>query len=357
MINLIIFIIILSILVLFHEFGHYIVAKLFRIKVEEFAIGFPPTLWSTKKGDTTYMINSIPFGGYVKLFGEDGSNEKDEKSFAYKSWWQRGLVISAGIIMNLVLGGICLGITFMIGLPVLNTDSQVAYPYAQIDHQVLTYEVKADSPSANIIMEGDQILTVNDQSIESVEQFQAAIQDAGEGEVNISLKRGEDTINVNVGAQYSDEVGAYQIGAYLVEGQIVKYPFYLAIPMGFVEMARLLKEMLIAFYSIFRDLIVSHQAPSQIAGPVGIYQLAAAATQLGFVYLAQLVAILSINLAIINFLPIPALDGGRLLFIVIEKIRGKKISDHIENLIHTAGFILILGLIVLVTISDIRKFF
>lgn len=357
MVAFLIFIVILSILVLVHEFGHFIVAKLFGVKVEEFAIGFPPKLWSVKKGDTTYMINLIPFGGYVKLFGEDGSHIKDNKSFAHKKWWQRSFIISAGILMNLILGGICLGIAFIIGMPVLDANPDVSYPYAKIETQVIAYEINEGSPSENIIMEGDEIISINGIAVDNVAEFKDQIQNIGEGKVEIALNRKNELLNVEVTSQFSEEDNIYQIGAYLVEGQIVKYPFYLAIPMGFVEMIRLLGAMIVAFYIIIKDLIFSHQAPTQIAGPVGIYKIAATASELGIVYLIQLMAILNINLAIINFLPIPALDGGRLVFIIMEKIRGKKVSTHIENLIHTAGFLVIIGLIILVTISDIKQFF
>ncbi|MFA4930747.1 MAG: M50 family metallopeptidase [Patescibacteria group bacterium] len=355
--TIIIFIIILGVLVLAHEFGHFIVAKKFGVKVEEFAFGFPPTLWSKKKGDTTYMINLIPFGGYVKLFGEDGSHVKDEKSFAHRAWWQRAFIIIAGIIMNLILGGVCLAIAFIIGLPIISDQAASSYPYAQISQQILVYEIKAGSAAENVLQEGDEILALNGEKINDINEFKNTIQTMGVSEANLTIQRKKQTINISLPIEYSAEDNSYQLGTYLVAGQIVKYPFYLAIPMGFVEMIRILGAMIVAFYVIIRDLIISFQAPSQIAGPVGIYKIAATASELGLVYLIQLTAILNINLAIINLLPIPALDGGRLFFIIIEKIRGKKISDQIENLIHTAGFLVIIGLIILVTISDIKKFF
>ncbi|MBU0648032.1 M50 family metallopeptidase [Patescibacteria group bacterium] len=303
------------------------------------------------------MINSIPFGGYVKLFGEDGSNANDPRSFAAKSWWQRALIISAGIVMNLILGGICLGITFMIGLPIMDANYQATYPYASVTPQVVAYEILEDSPAQDILQPNDEIIQLNGIEIHNITDFKAAISKTNSEVLDLTIIRNQETLNLQTKANYSQEEEIYQIGVIIVEQQIVQYPWYLAIPMGFVEMMRLLGIMIVALFTIVKDLVISQQAPTQIAGPVGIYQITAAASQMGLVYILHLTAILNINLAIINFLPIPALDGGRVIFVVMEKLRGKKISANIENLVHTVGFLFIIGLIILVTISDINNFF
>lgn len=357
MLTPLIFLTILGILVLVHEFGHFIVAKLFKVKVEEFAFGFPPTIWSKTKGETKYMINLIPFGGYVKLLGEDGSNQDDPRSFVSKSHFAKAAIIVAGITMNLILGGLFLGLAFMIGLPTISSNYQKEYPYAQVSTSIVAYEINKESDFSDKIIPGDKIMDINGQSVNSVEQFKNIIQNYKDQTINLQIKRNQDLFVVSGHPSFSETNQAYQVGVVLTEEQTIKYPFYLAIPMGFVEMFKLLKSMIVALYEIIRDLITVHQVPVAIAGPVGIYKIAATASEMGLVYLIQLTSLLSINLALINILPIPALDGGRLLFIVLEKIRGKKISANLENIVHTAGFVVIIGIILLVTISDIKNLF
>lgn len=356
MLNIIVFIIILGILVLAHEFGHFIAAKKIGVKVEEFAFGFPPTLWSRIKGQTKYMINAIPFGGYVKLFGEDGAHPEDNSSFSHKNWLQRILVIVAGVGMNIILGAVILMIAFTLGLPVLSENPTQSYPYAHITNQVMIMEIQPDSPFQNYLQAGDQLLSVDQQSVSSLSDFKDKVANSTGEQVRLDILRQGTPMSFTAPVKY-DEQSNKQIGVYLVEGQIIKYPFYLAIPMGIIECFRMLGAMVVALFTIVKNLIISQQAPAEIAGPVGIYQITAAARDMGLVYLLQLIALLNINLAIINILPLPALDGGRLLFIVIEKIRGRKVSIEIENLVHTVGFVVLIGLIILVTISDVRKFF
>lgn len=356
MINFIVFVIILSVLVLVHEFGHFIAAKRFGVKVEEFALGFPPKIWSKQKGETNYQINAIPFGGYVKLFGEDGQNESSGNSFAAKKWWQRFIIIISGIVMNLVLGSVILMIAFMIGLPVMSQQPEKDYPYAQINSQTIVYKVNDDSNFKNVLQDGDQIISLNGASVLSVQDFKDKMQNNNSDIANMIVKRQNQEMPVT-GKIKVGEDGKMQIGVLLGEGQTIQYPFYMAIPMGIVEMFRLLWAMILALFLLVKQLIFDHRTPTEIAGPVGIYKIASIAREMGLVYLLQLTALLNINLAIINVLPLPALDGGRLLFIVIEKIRGQKISANFENLVHTAGFVVLIGLIILVTISDVRKLF
>lgn len=351
------FIVILGILVLVHEFGHFISAKYFGVKVEEFALGFPPTLWSKKAGETDYKINLIPFGGYVKLFGEDGSHPEQEVSFAHKIWWKKIIIIMAGIVMNLVLGSVLLAIAFMIGLPLIGSKANDSFPYAHITSQVYVYEVPDELASDGGLMSGDEIIAINDVSVSTIDELKEMVQKVGEQPITLTYTDQVEQKTIDIIPKFSSEMNEWVMGIDLTEGKTVQYPWYLAIPMGFVEMWRLLLAMLVALWTILKDLVVTHQAPSQIAGPVGIYKLAGTAAEMGLVYLLQLTAILSINLAIINALPIPALDGGRALFIMGERLTGRKMSVNLENTIHMIGFILVIGILILVTIGDVRNFF
>ena len=357
MLNILIFLVVLSILVLAHELGHFLAAKYSRVRVEEFALGFPPTIYSQQKGETKYMINLIPFGGYVKMFGEDGTHQKNKDSFAYKNWLTKIFIVSAGVIMNLVLGALLLGIVLMFGLPVISDNVQSAYPGAQITPEAIVYDVPEDHSMANQIRSGDKIVAVNDQTIDSIKSFKDSLQTIQNQPYQITVERDSSRMEINALSTFNEQSGEWQIGLDLIEGSIVKYPFYLAIPMGIVEMFRMLWMMIVALFMILYNLIVSQSVPSQIAGPVGIYKLTAEASAMGITYLMQMMAILSINLAIINFLPIPALDGGRIFFIIGERLFGKKMSANTENIIHMIGFFAIIALLIIVTIGDVQKFF
>jgi len=357
MFSILIFLFVLSILVLVHELGHFLAAKKSGVKVEEFALGFPPNLYSYKKGETNYMINLIPFGGYVKMHGEDGTSEKDKNSFAYKKWYIKVFIVSAGVIMNLVLGAVLLAIVFMMGLPVLTDDANRDYPYSDIQTQVVVFDIPENHVLGETLLEGDKILSINDTEITSIEGFKSTIQPIEGDSYNMTIMREANQIDIEAVSSFNEEKGQWLIGMDLIEGNIVTYPFYLAIPMGVVEMFRMLWLMIVSLFYIVYDLVVSQSAPSQIAGPVGIYKLTAQASQMGISYLLQMMAILSVNLAIINFLPIPALDGGRIVFIIGERFFGKKISPYTENIIHLIGFVAIIAILILVTVGDVQKFF
>ncbi len=357
MFSILIFLFVLSVLVLVHELGHFLAAKRSGVKVEEFALGFPPTLYSHKKGETNYMVNLIPFGGYVKMFGEDGTNVKAKDSFAFKKWYIKVFIVSAGVIMNLVLGAVLLAIVFMMGLPVLTDDVNRDYPYASVQTELVIYQMPDDHILGPTLMQGDKILTVNNVQVSSIDNFKSTIQAFEDKPYQMTIMRDADKMDIEAVSSFNEEKGEWQIGLDLIEGNIVTYPFYLAIPMGILEMFRMLWLMIVSLFYIVYDLVVSQSAPSQIAGPVGIYKLTAQASQMGIAYLLQMMAILSVNLAIINFLPIPALDGGRILFIIGERVFGKKISPYTENIVHLIGFVAILAILVLVTIGDVQKFF
>jgi regulator of sigma E protease len=357
MISIIIFLLVLSVLVLAHELGHFLAAKRSRVKVEEFALGFPPTVYTYTKGETKYMYNLIPFGGYVKMYGEDGTHAKDKKSFTAKNWLTKVFIVSAGVIMNLILGALLLSIVFMLGMPVMTDNVERDYPYAQKETETLIYQIPEGHLLSDSISAGDKIVAVNDQPITSIDSFKEKLQLIGEQPYQITLNHDSETKTISATSELNPDTKQWQLGVDLIEGFIVKYPFYLALPMGIVEMLRLLWLMISSLFMIVYNLIVSQSVPSEIAGPVGIYKLTSQASAMGIVYLLQMMAILSVNLALINFLPIPALDGGRIVFIISERIFGKKMSAATENIIHMIGFFAIVAILIIVTIGDVRKFF
>ncbi len=267
--SIILFFAVLAVLILSHEFGHFIVAKRAGIRVDEFAFGFPPRLFKFRKGETLYSFNLIPFGGFVKIHGEEGNPPAgggDPRSFASKSAGIRASVIASGVIFNLILAWILLSIGFMVGLPT-SPDPFVAEP----------------------------------------------------------------------------------------EIVIAKFPWHAAFWEGIKATVKFTGAIAVGIFYFIKDAILGLADFSQIMGPVGIVGVTGEAAKLGFGYLLAFTALLSINLAIINSLPFPALDGGRLLFLAIEKIKGSPINYKFSSIVHAVGLAVLLILMLAITYKDIMK--
>lgn len=353
--TLLTFIIVLAILVLAHEFGHYITARLMGMDVEEFGFGFPPKIFGKKVGKTVYSINLIPLGGFVRIKGEDDPETTGPGTFAEKSLGARALVISAGVIMNLLLASVLFSIGFMIGLPQLTEDLP---SYAKVsDSRVQVLEVLPEYPAAEAGLEvGDVILTLDGRPFGEVSDIQAFIDGKGESELRVEIVRGEETFERTLTPRLMEESGKHVMGVALVESAIVSYPWYIAIGKGFLATAFYVKEIFAAFGGLIAGLFVQKGPAVEFSGPVGIAVITGRVAKLGFVYLLQFTALLSVNLAVINILPIPALDGGRLVFLLIERVRGKGVRPFIEAAIHRMAFMLLLLLIIIITIQDIERY-
>lgn len=372
--TIIIFILVLSLLVFFHEFGHFWTARKFGIKTDEFGFGLPPRAfgiykdknnkWKIIKGggevkdavDTVYSVNWLPLGGFVKIKGENGEDAVDADSFPSKKIWQRIVVVSAGVFMNIMLAAFLFSIGYMIGLPQsmdnsIGSGKQVTNSYIQ----VLQVEQGTPAEEAGIMM-GDAILGINGEKFSSVKKVNEFVSDKGGKELNYLIKRGDEMMNLGITpTEMSD--GEDGIGVAIGEIGIVKYPWYHAIWMGFKTTFILTWTIIVALFVLLRDLILGSGAGGQVGGPVMIASLTGQFAKLGISYLIQFTAMLSINLAIINFIPIPALDGGRVLFLIIEKIKGSPVKQRVESLAHNIGFIILLILILIVTFNDISRFF
>lgn len=352
--TVLLFIVVLAVLVLVHELGHYLAARFFGIDVEEFGIGFPPRAWSVKKGKTVWSINWIPLGGFVKIKGEDDPEATGPGTFAHKPAWQRAIVICAGVFMNLVLSSTLFAIGFMAGVPQLvdglPESARVRDPRVQI------IEVLPDSPASEAgFMAGDVVVTVEGQALGRIEEIQALV-NAAEGAVSVELRRGKEIVAKELVPQLDEESGKRIMGVALVESAIVSYPWHQALPKGIYASGFYVKEIVLSLADLIGGLFVGQKPGVEFSGPVGIAVLTGQAAKLGFTYLMQFAALLSVNLAVINILPIPALDGGRLLFIIIEKFRGKGVRPIVEAVTHRIAFFLLLGLVVLVTIKDLTRY-
>jgi len=351
--TLIVFIFVLAVLVLAHEFGHFIVARKNGIKVEEFGFGFPPRLFGVRRGDTLYSLNLIPLGGFVKIKGEDGENAVDSDSFSAKKIWQRVLVLSAGVIMNFVLAAVLLGAGFIIGLPQSVEDAGRGAKISNPKIEIMAVLPGAPAQSAGLSL-GDEIVSVDGRVMSDLADLQNYV-DTNQGKsLNFVLRRNNEIFGKEITPVEIKESGRGGIGVALMNIGTISYPWYLAVPKGFAAAGYFGVEVLRAFGGLFKDLIVG--APSvteNLAGPVGIAVLTGKAAKLGIGYLLQFMAMLSVNLAILNILPIPALDGGRILFLIIEKLRGRPVGRRLENAFHTTGFALLMLLVLAVTAKDV----
>lgn len=354
-ITILIFIAVLSIIVFVHEMGHFVAARKNGVAVEEFGFGFPPRIFGIKRKDTIYSINWIPVGGFVKIKGEDGSSLKDNDSYASKPVWRRATIISAGVIMNIVLAIILLSVGFGIGLPGIVDDEESHQNLREAKVQIV--DIAENTPALENGLEiGDEILSIDNQEIHSIKNVQDYNNDRIGETVTLMINRYGETQEIKLTLKDLDESGTGKMGVSLVRTAIISYSWYESIWLGFKTTFELFWAIIVAFYSIIAGLFAGEALPADIAGPVGIAVVTGQVAKLGFIYLLQFTAILSINLAIINFFPFPALDGGRFLFLIIEKIRGKTVDRKIENMIHNIGFTILMLVFVLITFRDINKF-
>jgi len=352
--TIIIFILILALLVFVHELGHFVMAIKTGMPVEEFGIGFPPRLWSFKKGTTRYSINLIPLGGFVKITGENGEADDNSNAFQHKKIWQRFVVLVAGVTMNIVLAFVVLSIGFMIGLPAVIGDS--APNHAKVHNQQLQIiEVLNDSPAAVAgIKLNDIVLSINNEIDLSATRVQEIITTSNGDEVNIVLQRESEEMSLMIKPEILEK-DHYMVGIGVAETGIISYSFFRAIWEGLVATVLLLWQIISAFGLMIFHLFTKGSVVADISGPVGIAIMTGDVINLGYAYVLQFIAILSLNLAIINIIPFPALDGGKILFLIIEKIKGSPVNTKVENLIHNFGFIFLILLVIFVTYRDILK--
>jgi regulator of sigma E protease len=354
MLTILIFFLILGLLVLVHELGHFTAARILKVGVEEFCFGFPPKIWSIKRKKTEYSINWIPLGGFVRLHGEDGS-KKDSKSFTVQKSWKRFVILFAGVFMNVILAGIIFSIGFKIGLP---SDLSGGVPNgARVrNEQIQIVDISQNSAASKVGLQvGDVIIKINNVKIDSIQAIQDMAINIGENTATVEYSRSGRVSSVSVKLQKIPETNRAGLGVGLVKTGLVSFSLFTAIYQGFLATLHSIWMIIMAFVQILSDLFTKHKVTADVAGPIGIAILTGQVVKLGFTYLMQFAALLSLNLAIINFLPIPALDGGRALFLLLEKIRGRPISQIVEAKIHNTGFAILLALIVLITFRDIFK--
>jgi len=341
-ITIIAFLGVLAIIIIAHELGHFSTAKATGVKVEEFGIGFPPRLLALRRGETLYSLNTVPLGGFTKMAGEEDPSVP--RSLASKGIATRLLVISAGSLMNFLLPILLFSIAFMV-------------PHDMSVGPVTVEEVSMNSPAAIAGIEpGDVITSINDKPIRNIYDLHRYIQLNMGKEITMSIQHNDETTEAfQVVPRWKPPEGEGATGLLvnMPSVDIIREsePFWRAIPMGTIECV----ETFVLFKNEIMSWFVRGVAPP-IAGPVGIAQITGEVAKAGISPLLEFAAFLSINIGLINLFPLPALDGGRIVFVLLEWIRrGKRISPRTEGRIHAAGFVLLIAAMLAVTYRDIIR--
>jgi len=358
----------MSLLVFVHELGHFWTARRFGVRTEEFGFGLPPrmfglykvngkwqTVWGKKEviaPETIYSINWLPIGGFVKIKGENGEAANDSDSFGAKKAWQKIIILAAGSLMNLFLCWGLLTIGYVIGLPAVNVESGgqfVNQPEVQVTETI------KDMPAetAGIIM-GDTIVSIDNQEIKTSGDLKSYLADKKDVTVNVKIKREREILTKEV--KVDEAAGQGAIGVAIVDVGLVRYPLHLAFVQAVKTSWYWTSMIASAVYALVKQLFGGVSAGVEFAGPVGIAVMTGQAAKMGWIYVLQFAALLSLNLGIINILPFPALDGGRIAFVLFSRARGKKEGGKWENLSHNVGFLLLITLIIFVTWKDLVKY-
>ncbi|MEK7514848.1 MAG: M50 family metallopeptidase [Patescibacteria group bacterium] len=358
----ILFILVISLLIFIHELGHFIMAKRAGMRVEEFGFGFPPRLWGVTRGETVYSINWIPFGGFVKVFGEDGEHAASPRSFSAGTAWQRFAVLVAGIVMNFLLAVVFLTVNNAVGVRTALDEADQAMIAAATHKAVYIARVAPESPAEAAGMRTLDVLVSARrgdvlQSIMTAADVQTFTNTYKGETVQFTLKRGEEMLVRDVALRADPPVGQGPLGiSPLLIGK-VSHPWYEAPLRGFLDAARLTWVTVQGYASLLAQLVTTGTVSADLSGPIGIASLTGQAARVGWDYLIQFIAMISINLAVLNAFPFPALDGGRILFLAIEKIRGAPLAHTTEGLVNGVGFLVLLLAMILITARDVMQLF
>ncbi|MBM4293949.1 MAG: RIP metalloprotease RseP [Deltaproteobacteria bacterium] len=352
MVTIISTITVLGVLIFFHELGHFLLAKLLKVRVEAFSLGFPPKLLSKKVGETDYRLSVVPLGGYVKLLGENPKDEVPPElqpySFMHHPLWHRFLIVLAGPGFNMIFAALAFFVIFNFwGLPYLTTE---------------VGGVKEGSPAALAgLQKGDVVLEVGGARVQRWEELSQKIRDAGGRPVTIKYRRDNQVNQVEVAPQITEATDIFggKISAPLIG---VMAPEKMALE--FIGPLRAVKESSLATYRIavltvlsMYKLLAREMPLKNLGGPILIAQVAGKQAELGLNNLINFMAILSVNLAILNLLPVPILDGGHLFFFIIEAIRGKPVEVKHREMAQAVGLMLLLALMLLVFYQDLLRLF
>ncbi len=368
--SILIFFIILLVLVLAHEFGHFFAAKRFGIRVDEFGFGFPPKLFSKKGKETEYSFNLLPFGGFVKIFGENPDEENISgpdraRSMVNKPGWQQAIVLLSGVLANFILSWLLFSVSLMTGLPA--SAGSAPREYKLSNTSLVIVSVLPNSPAEKSgLSAGDKILSVKSAQISgktdelsavTPENLKAFILSHKNDKIEIQYKHGQETParSVEVIPVSTLLDGTPGIGISMDEIGVIKLSFFPALSAGLKFAGSTAVSVAEGLYNLITNSLAGRGNLSAVAGPVGLVGIVGEAYRFGLVYLLSFTALISINLAVLNLVPFPALDGGRLLFLLIEKIKGSRLNPKFANTANMVGFALIIILMLAVTYHDIVR--
>ncbi|OGN02358.1 MAG: hypothetical protein A2655_01330 [Candidatus Yanofskybacteria bacterium RIFCSPHIGHO2_01_FULL_43_42] len=370
MITALIFIAVIGVLVVVHELGHFIVAKRAGMKVEEFGFGFPPRLWGVKKGETVYSINLIPFGGFVKIYGEEGEHRNEPRSFSSKPIGIRLKVVVAGVVMNFLLAAFLLMFGNYVGIRIGIGDGTDEVSAAARDKKIQILKVVEDSPAKRAGLKifdeivgfsaegetspqrgGEILIPVS--TAQEVRDYIAA--NAG-GEIRLVIRRDSQTEVKEIALPAKDE-GDGLLGIVPARTGLLSYPWYESLWRGLEDAVFLTGQTAVGYYELFKTLLLKGQLLADVSGPIGIANITGQAAAVGFRFLLQFVALISVNLAVLNIIPFPALDGGRALMLVVEKFKRSPVNQKIESAINSVGFAFLILLMIYATVKDISRIF
>lgn len=357
---MVVFFAVLAVLVLVHEFGHFLAARRRGVRIEEFGFGFPPRLFSVKKGETLYSFNLLPFGGFVKIFGEDSQHSQDPENFASRSVSQRAAIIAAGVFFNLILAYFLFSFVFWLGMPV-DADDPLWGREAQ-NPQITVIEVLPSSPAESIgLKKGDKIIELKSggesakpAGINDVQNF---INENQGRAINLEILRKGEKLDFSVVLPQDRQSSNGILGIAMANIGILKKSMFGALWFGMKETLSTILGTLKGLVFILGLLFSGENVSGLVSGPIGIFSIVGASLNFGYAFLFTLTATLSVNLALINFFPIPALDGGRLLFLAIEALRGRPVSQKAAGLAHSLGFAILILLMIIVTYYDLKTRF
>lgn len=359
--SVLIFFIVLFILILVHELGHFVAAKKTGMRVDEFGIGFPPKLIGVKHGETVYSLNVLPIGGFVRIFGEDASDssaQQEDRSFSKKSKWAQAIVLIAGVTMNALFAWLLFVVILMMGVP-----TAVEENTASDESRLIISEILPDTPAAAAqIPIGAEVLSLSagDQRIDTLvpSSFSEFISEHADVPISLTYRAGGEETTV----QLDPEIGVISsnetqpaIGVALSLVDTIRYPIHTAVYQATITTFSSLKAITLGIGALLADAVMLDADLSQVAGPVGIVSLVGDAAEFGFTSLLTFTAVISLNLAVINMLPFPALDGGRLLFVAYEALTKRAINPVWAARANMIGFGLLILLMLVVTYNDILR--
>jgi len=358
--TVLVFIIVLAALILAHELGHFLVARACGVRVDKFALGFGPRIVSWKGKETEYALNLIPFGGYVKSFGEDPNEENtsgpdSSKSLVNKPRSKQILVLASGVLANFIFAWLLYAGVFASGVTA-SVDGFEKYADLFHNQRVMITYVLPDSPAEKAgLKEGDVFVSVGGKVRQSVADIQNTINSVASHTISVEYARGSGLKSVEIIPASGLVTGKYAIGIAMDNVVDLKLPFFNAVSESLRYTLTLIKETFVSLYGFVADIFRGAPNFSEVTGPVGIAGIVGNAAQLGFTYLLMVTALISINLGVVNLIPFPALDGGRILVVAIEGAVRRRIPAKVINAVNLAGFALLMVLMVIVTWQDIAR--